>query len=126
LEPWLHLPVLAENSSSSSGRQENIAIASEKNKSKRQKAAQNEALLLGAHSAFQKSLSFHPSSPFCYLFSTQIIHHFSHRKILLYTNGFSFHTLKRQPLSQSLVAHAYNLSYSGGRDQEDCSSAQGK
>jgi hypothetical protein len=30
--------------------------------------------------------------------------------------------LKNKQRSQALVAHAYNPSYSGGRDQEDCGS----
>jgi hypothetical protein len=30
------------------------------------------------------------------------------------------------PRSQTMVAHAYNPNYSGGRDQEDCSSKSAK
>jgi hypothetical protein len=40
--------------------------------------------------------------------------------IYICTNRIYMAKLSKQYFSQALVAHAYNPSYSGGRDQENC------
>jgi hypothetical protein len=47
------------------------------------------------------------------------------RRSTLWVQGNSMIS-QGMPRSQTMVAHAYNPNYSGGRDQEDCSSKSAK